>query len=186
VHIKYNLALSALLAFVVPALGMAAAPAQNPGQAPTGISNPGSLQQLPATRKALEEAKAGTYGKLRAEERLRLEAADREIGLLIADHNNLNELDAQERMRLFNAQETVMATVSRLRREEIVCTHRARAGTRFKTKHCMTREMADAIKRATREDLRASQNPMCTPNANQDCMTGLQELNIDKAGAGGL
>ena len=40
-----------------------------------------SVAQIPNTLEALEQAKAGEYGKLRTEDRRSLEAADREIGV---------------------------------------------------------------------------------------------------------
>jgi hypothetical protein len=178
---KASFAMKFLLLSVTFTIGVLAAGQVGAAQAVSASDTPAPatdpMSQIPATLQGLREAKAGKYGKLRADDKQRLDAADRQIGMLISSHDDLSQLDAQERMQLFNAQETVMAIVSGLRRNELVCTYRANAGTRFKTKHCMTREMAEAMRKASREDLRAAQNPMCVPGEGQDCMNGLQELN---------
>jgi hypothetical protein len=165
----HRLALIALFTLTCPALTATAASVENAEDLPDQSIESGSLQQIPATRKALEAAKAGEYGKLRAEDQQQLDAADREISLLTHKHDDLAKLDAQERMRLFNAQETVMAIVSGLKRNQLVCTYRANAGTRFKTKHCMTRDMADATRKSGRETTLGAQTLMCVPGEGSTC-----------------
>jgi hypothetical protein len=168
--LKTHLPLAALLIGISFATVAATPPAVNAEQAQSQSTSPQNpAEQIPMTLQALEDAKAGEYGKLRAEDKQQLEAADREIKLLIGDHDDLAKLDEQERMRLFNAQETVMAVVSGLKRNQLVCTYRANSGTRFKTKHCMTREMADAMKKAAKDTTHSAQNPMCVPGEGNSC-----------------
>jgi hypothetical protein len=119
------------------------------------------MQQIPHTLKALEEAKAGKYGTLRADDRRLLTRADREISLLVQRHDDLHQLDAQEKIRLFNAQETIMAIVSGLKRGQLVCSYKQEIGTRFKTRQCVTREMAEGAKRGARDTTEKAQNPLC-------------------------
>lgn len=140
--------------------GQAAAPA-------TAGKDP--MQQIPETLKALEAAKEGEYGKLRRDDKRRLEAADREIQSLLRDNGNLSALDEQERVRLFNAQESIMAIVSGLKRSQLICTYRQNIGTRFRTKHCVTRDIAEAQKRAAKDSTHTAQNPMCVPGEGNPC-----------------
>ncbi len=127
------------------------------------------MQQIPATLKALEAAQAGEYGKLRRDDKRRLDAADREIQVLLQDNSDLHTLDEQERVRLFNAQETIMGIVSGLKRSQLVCTYRQNVGTRFRTKHCVTRDIAEAQKRAAKDSTHTAQNPMCSPGEGNPC-----------------
>lgn len=159
----------ALFAFAGLAHASSTAPAVNTEESAAQAAATDPMQQIPATLKALEDAKAGEYGKLRADDQQQLDAADREIRLLTSEHDDLSNLDQQERMRLFNAQETIMAIVSGLKRNQLVCTYRANSGTRFKTKHCMTREMADAMKKAAKDTTHNVQNPMCVPGEGNSC-----------------
>jgi hypothetical protein len=119
------------------------------------------IQQIPHTLKALDAAKAGEYGKLRSEDRHRLNAADREIQSVTQGNRDLHALNEQERTRLFNAQETTMAIVSGLKGSQLVCTYRQNVGTRFRTKQCVTRDMAEAQRRASKDAAHSMQNTMC-------------------------
>ena len=120
-----------------------------------------SVAQIPNTLEALEQAKAGEYGKLRTEDRRSLEAADREIAALTAGDRDLRTLDEQEKTRLFNAQETIMGIVGNMKRSQLVCTYRQNVGTRFRTRQCVTRDMAEAQRRASREATRTIQGTGC-------------------------
>jgi hypothetical protein len=157
--------------FLLAGLAQAAsiAPSGSSPESPTQGASSDPVGQIPATLMALEKAKAGDYGKLRAEDKQMLDSADREIAQLLAEHDDLNALDEQEKMRLFNAQESVMAIVSGLKRSQLVCTYRANAGTRFKTKHCITREMAEAVRKAGKDTTNNVQNPMCVPGEGSSC-----------------
>lgn len=135
--------------------------------APATATDP--MEQIPHTLKALEEAKAGKYGKMRAEDSQLLAKADRDIYELMQRHDDLHQLDAQEKTRLFNAQETIMGIVSGLKRTQLVCTYRQNAGTRFKTKHCVTRDMADTTRRGAKDAVHDMQNRMCVPGEGNSC-----------------
>jgi hypothetical protein len=157
-------------------LGSASA-AVTAGQPAPQAATTSPAQQIPATLKALEAAKAGKYGKLRADEKQRLDAAGREIAQLTGSHDDLADLDEQERIQLFNAQETVMGIVADKQRTQLVCTYRAQAGTRFRAKHSVTRDVADAQRQAARENLRGMQNPLCPFGEGGGCMTQMQRVN---------
>jgi hypothetical protein len=160
---------------LLPGVASAAVTTNQAVQQPAATTSP--AQQIPVTLKALDAAKAGKYGKLRTDERQRLEAAGREIEQLMGSNTDLANLNEQERIRLFNAQETVMGIVGNQQRTQLVCTYRAQAGTRFRTKHCVTRDIADAQRRAAREDLRGMQNPLCPYGEGGGCMTEMQRVN---------
>jgi hypothetical protein len=161
---------------VVPSTSEAATTSEQAAAQPKGQKTP--AEQIPATLQALEAARAGKYGKLRADERQRLEAAGRQIELLVARHSDLADLDNQERIQLFNAQETVMGIVADKQRTELVCTYRAQAGTRFRAKHCVTRDLADAQRKAAKDNLRGMQNPLCPYGEGGGCMTQMQRVNL--------
>lgn len=157
-----------VLALLIPVAAAVAQDASDPPAAPTmTIKDP--VQQIPHTLKALESAKAGEYGKLRSDNKHRLDAADREIQSLMQGNSDLHTLDERERTRLFNAQETILTIVSDLKRSQLVCTYRQNVGTRFRTKHCVTRDMAEAQRRAAQDATHALQNPMCVPGEGNPC-----------------
>lgn len=127
------------------------------------------MQQIPHTLKSLEEAKAGKYGKLKRSDRQRLDAADKDIQTLMQRNPDLTALNDAERVQLFNAQETIIGIVTGLKRSQLVCTYKQEPGTRFKTKHCMSRDMAEAAKQAARESTRTAQRDLCVPGEGNAC-----------------
>lgn len=131
--------------------------------------NTDPMQQIPHTLMALEEAKAGKYGTLKRDDRRRLDAADQDIQTLMQRNPDLSTLNDAERVQLFNAQETIIATVNGLKRSQLVCTYRQQPGTRFKTKHCMSRDMAEAAERAARESTHTAQRDLCVAGENNPC-----------------
>lgn len=157
------------LAGTAPAVAQTAAPETATADAATAEAATDPMEQIPHTLKALEEAKAGKYGKMRAEDSQLLAKADRDIYELMQRHDDLHQLDAQEKTRLFNAQETIMGIVSGLKRTQLVCTYRQNAGTRFKTKHCVTRDMADTTRRGAKDAVHDMQNRMCVPGEGNSC-----------------
>jgi hypothetical protein len=150
-------------------------PAAIPGQSlPATATDP--VKQIPHTLKALEDAKAGKYGELRAEHRQALDKADRDIQRLTQGHQDLHELNAQEKIELFNAQETILGIVDKVKLTKLVCTYTAQAGTRFKKKHCMSREMAEASRRGAKDAVNDMQYRMCDPAGSNTCATGYQQF----------
>ncbi len=157
------------LALLISPFVAGAACAQGAPEGRSAAAGKHPMQQIPHTLEALAAAKAGEYGRLRSEDKHRLEAADREIQALMRDNPDLNTLDEQERTRLFNAQETALAIVSRLKRSQLVCTYRQNIGTRLRTKHCVTRDMAEAEQRAAKEALHIVQKQACVPGEGNPC-----------------
>ena len=150
-------------------------PAQIAGQtASAAATDP--IKQIPHTLQALEDAKAGKYGELRADHKQALDKADRDIQRLIQGHHDLHELSAQEKVELFNAQETILGIVDKVKLTKLVCTYTAQAGTRFKKKHCMSREMAEATKRGAKDAVHDMQNRMCVQGEGNLCSTGYQRM----------
>jgi hypothetical protein len=156
-----------LLALVLATSGWAtqdpAASAETPVEATEPAADP--VQRIPHTLKAVEEAKAGKYGKLKPDDRRRLETAERDIQALMQRSPDLGSLNEADRVQLFNSQEAIIAIVDGLKRTQLVCTYVEGTGTRFKTKHCVTRDMAEAAKRAARESTKTAQRDLCIPGA---------------------
>lgn len=145
-------------------------PASEAGAATAETAAPTDpVQQIPHTLAALEEAKAGKYGKLKRDDRQRLETAERSIQALMQRNPDLSRLDAAERVQLLNSQEAIIAIVTGLKSSQLVCTYHQGTGTRFKTKHCMTRDMAEAAKRAAREATGTAQRDLCVPGEGNSC-----------------
>lgn len=155
-----------LLALLIPLATSASTSPQNDS---TNQASQDPLQQIPHTLKSLEEAKAGKYGKLRSEDKHRLNDADEEIQALTAGNRDLRTLNEQERTRLFNAQETIMAIVGGMKNGQLVCTYRQNAGTRFKTKQCVTRDIAEAQRKAGRDATRTIQDTICYAGEGMKC-----------------
>lgn len=163
------LLVSGFVAFL-PAMAETAAVGSGPMASEStaaGAADP--ARQLPHTMQALKEARAGKYGKLKRRDEARLTSAEREIKALQARHPDLSTLDTADKVALFNAQEAILSVVTGLRRSELVCTYHERAGTRFKTKHCTTRDMADAARRAARESTATAQRDLCVPGETSTC-----------------
>lgn len=159
---RYRLIAPMLTLLIAAAAGTATANTSSVDELETSAAtSKDPLQQIPHTLKALDAAKAGEYGKLRSEDQQRLNAADRDIQALTQGDRDLHTLNEQERTRLFNAQETIMAIVSGLKRSQLVCSYRQNVGTRFRTKQCVTRDMAEAQRRAARDAAASIQNHSC-------------------------
>ena len=139
-------------------------------------------QQIPHTLKSLQEARAGKYGKLKHDDRRRLEIAERDIQALMQRHPDLRMLDEAERVQLFNSQEAIIAVVAGLKRSQLVCTYTQAAGTRFKTKHCMSRDMAEAAKRAARESTRTAQRDLWVPGEGNPCHPRPEDFGVPQMG----
>lgn len=156
-----------LLALVLATGGWARQGPETAAKAPVQTAGPVAdpVQQIPHTLKALEEAKAGKYGKLKADDRRRLEIAGRDIQVLMQRNPDLGTLNEADRVQLFNSQEAIIAVVDGLKRTQLVCTYVQGTGTRFKTKHCVTRDMAEAAKRAARESTKTAQRDLCVPGS---------------------
>lgn len=150
-------------------------PAAIPGQSLSATATD-PVKQIPHTLKALEDAKAGKYGELRADHKQALDKADRDIQRLIQGHQDLHELNAQEKVELFNAQETILGIVDKVKLTKLVCTYTAQAGTRFKKKHCVSREMAEATRRGAKDAVNDMQYRMCDPAGSNPCATGYQQF----------
>lgn len=138
-------------------------------QAQTAEQDETALEQIPQTLESLKAAKAGEYGKLDRETRQKLDSAERDITKVMRDNPDLRTLNDDNRMRLFNAQESVVAVVTGLKGSQLVCTYRQNIGTRFKTKQCVTRDMAEATKKNSRDAVHSMQNPMCVPGEGKTC-----------------
>jgi hypothetical protein len=167
-------ALGVLVAGVATA-NTAEGPAAVPGQSLSATATD-PVKQIPHTLQALEDAKAGKYGELRTDHKQALDQADRDIQRLMQGHQDLNELSAQEKVELFNAQETILGIVDKVKLTKLVCSYTAQAGTRFKKKHCMSREMAEATKRGAREAARDMQYRNCSIGEGNSCSTGYQRF----------
>lgn len=169
---KFTLAGSVLAIGIATQAGAAPLPSQaNQQQAADAqvakIGDPASY--LANQRAKIAAAKSGEHGKISANDVRRLEAAERDIERLIAGRQNLNDLNAAERVVVYNAQETIAGIAAGSDRTRMVCKRRQVSGTRLKTTECLTREESDARARAAQESTRGSQNPNCVPGETSSC-----------------
>lgn len=118
-------------------------------------------------RAKVADARAGKYGKLSPLDIRRIDAAEQDIVQIVSGRESLDELDARERITVYNAQETIASIASGDRNSRMVCKQVQRAGTRLKTMQCMSAEEDEMRTEGAREAARNAQRIMCV--AGQEC-----------------
>ncbi len=101
----------------------------------------------------LQQAKAGEHGKIRVDEMNRLIVAERTMAKLLRGRESALELDKNQRVELFNAQEVFTAVLGGMSGNDLVCERTQRTGSRLKSTTCKTRWMRDQERRAAQDDL---------------------------------
>jgi hypothetical protein len=101
----------------------------------------------------LQQAKAGEHGRIRVDEMNRLVVAERTMAKLLRGRESALELDKNQRVELFNAQEVFTAVLGGTSGDDLVCERIQKTGSRLKTTICKTRWQRDQERRAAQDDL---------------------------------
>lgn len=154
-----SLVVACVLGFGIPNTLLASSDDANAQQAAdTRVAKIGDPQRyLSQIHAKVEEAKSGKKGKLKMSDVRRLDSAERRIELLVAGKSALSDLDAEQRVEVYNAQETIDGIVASNSAGRLVCSHVQVSGTRLKTTRCLSRADSEARARASREALRDQQ-----------------------------
>jgi hypothetical protein len=83
-------------------------------------------------------ARAGEYGKVKDEDMDRISVAAGHIENVLRDRKDDSGLSEEQRLELFNAQETISSILRDDEDSRIVCTREKGTGTRLTAKECMT------------------------------------------------
>lgn len=110
---------------------------------------------------AIRLARAGQYGYLGRSEHRRLDAAQRRIHHLLEGRASALDLDAQERVGLYNAQELVRAVLRSDDKDRIVCRRETRTGSRIPTTECLTVAEREQRAEIARQSVHRMTRDMC-------------------------
>lgn len=93
------------------------------------------LQKLDST---IALARDGEYGTISKTKLASILKARQEISSLLTDQKKVTDLDKEERVELYNAQELILSAINIDDKSRIVCKRGAATGTRLAKTECMT------------------------------------------------
>lgn len=118
---------------------------------------------------ALAMAERGEYGRIRAQQMIRLRSARHRIARRLEGVRSPAELPTEERVKLFNDQEYIRMTLAQDEKERMVCRFEAATGSRLAVNVCMTVAEREARARAGREDVDNLNRLGCIPGEGNPC-----------------
>jgi hypothetical protein len=113
----------------------------------------------------VEMARAGEYGRLKKGTLVRIEMARDRMNDLLEGHDNALELDPEERLELYNAQEMITSAIRNDDKNRTVCKREMITGSRLPKTECMTVAEREARRRAAAENTDKFIRNLCTPGA---------------------
>jgi hypothetical protein len=129
---------------------------------------PAYLDRLHQT---IQLAKAGEYGKVKDQDMDRISVAAGHIENVLRDRKDDAGLSDEQRLELFNAQETISSILRDDEDNRIVCTREKGTGTRLTAKECMTVGQRKARAEQARESAKQMQRDLgCVRNRDGTCM----------------
>lgn len=117
----------------------------------------------------LAMAREGTYGRLKKGSMVQAESARNKIARLLEGHENAMELQPEERIELYNAQETIVAMVRNDDKNRMVCKKEIRLGSRMPTTECLTVAQREEKARGARDGANDTLRNVCVPGEGQPC-----------------
>ena len=127
------------------------------------IGNAGAF--LSEIDEAVEMARAGEYGRLKKGTVVRIEMARDRIANLLEGHRSALELEPEERIKLYNAQETITAAIRNDDKNRTVCKREMVTGSRLPRTECMTIAEREARRKLAAESTDKFIRNLCTPGA---------------------
>ena len=117
----------------------------------------------------MQLANSGGYGPLGRAKMARLDSARIRINALLKGHSSALELDADDRLALYNAQETITPR-STGRQGTSICRRAPATGSRLWKTECMTVAEREARARASRESVdRVQRTGVCYAGEGNNC-----------------
>jgi hypothetical protein len=120
-------------------------------------------------------AREGEYGRLRRGDLQKLESANQRIHTLLRDRATALDLDPEQRIALYNAQEAIRAIVRNDDRGRMVCLREPTTGSRIPTTECLTVAEREARARTARNSIDRLMRNVCfasssaNPEEAHDC-----------------
>ncbi|HEU0152900.1 MAG TPA: hypothetical protein VFQ84_06110 [Arenimonas sp.] len=118
---------------------------------------------------SLALAREGTYGRLKRGSMAQAETARNKIADLLEGHENAMELQPDERIELYNAQELITAMIRNDDKGRMVCKKEIRLGSRFPTTECLTVAQREEKARGARSGANDTLRNVCIPGEGQAC-----------------
>ena len=117
----------------------------------------------------LDMARAGTYGRLKKGSMVQAEMSRDKIADLLEGHENAMELQPDERIELYNAQERITAMVRNDDKGRMICKKEIRLGSRFPSTECLTVAQREEKARSGRAGINDTMRTVCMPGEGQSC-----------------
>jgi hypothetical protein len=149
--------------FTIPtALFLAIAMAPTPGLAEDAPKSRSEVV-LEEADIALELAREGQYGRISRKDMVELNEAHAALHRLLDGHDAPEELDNEDRIALFNAQQKITAIAGNDDKNRKICKRVAVTGSRVAAVECMTVAEREARARASRSMANDALRGFCIP-----------------------
>jgi hypothetical protein len=116
-------------------------------------------------------ALAGQYGAIKAKDVDRLKAAVATINRLLMGKEQATDLNPDQRIELYNAQQEMVAILRNDDKNRIVCERVKITGSRVSKRECMTVAEREERTRAARESTERHQRVDCIPGETSSCLS---------------
>jgi len=119
---------------------------------------------------SLAMARDGTYGPLKRGSMVQAEMARDKIAELLEGHENAMELQPEERIELYNAQERIVAMIRNDDKGRMVCKKEIRLGSRFPATECLSVAQREEKSRSSRSGINDTMRNVCIPGEGNGCV----------------
>lgn len=118
---------------------------------------------------AIHAARAGDYGRLKKGTIVRIEMARDRIEELLEGHDSALELEPEERIELYNAQEVITAAIRADDKNRTVCKREMTTGSRLPKTECMSVAEREARRKNAAENTDKFLRNLCFPGEGNKC-----------------
>ena len=126
-------------------------------------------QYLASIDQALALASKGEYGRLKRGSEKNLQAARDRIADLLKGHASARELQPDDRIAVYNAQEVIYSILRSQDKSRMVCRREAPTGSRIPTTECLTVAEREERGRAASESTGNVLREVCVPGETSSC-----------------
>ena len=118
---------------------------------------------------AVEMARAGDYGRLHKVTVVRIEMARDTISELLEGHASALDLEPEERIELYNAQESITAALRSDEKNRTICKREMVTGSRLPRTECMSVAEREARRKLAAENTDKFLRNLCHPGEGNRC-----------------
>ena len=147
--------------FLVMMVGLALAlPAAAKEKAPEVVKDvPTFLAKQAELRKAIEDSKK--YSHVKPDAKQKIYAAQDRLTQLLQGHQTVEELGADDKVAVFNAQSEILAQLDEAEPDRVICENEARTGSHRPTVSCTTKRERDEQRANVRRIYPSGMRPSC-------------------------